>query len=327
MTTDRKVKKRGGYDPYLLLGVLFLMGMGVVLVYSASSMVAIKRFGSDTYFFNRQVVNVLIAILVLICCRHVPYSFYRTLAYPIIVIAFLSLLALYLPHVGHSVGGAKRWLKVFGMSFQPSEFARLGLIIYLAYSMSKKQERIKAFSIGFAPHAIVLGCFTTLIVMEPDFGMAAMITLLVWIMLFVGGVRLSYLFAAVMGMVPLAYHVLKHVEYARLRVFSVAGEELGLVGVCFITGLYFIILWRGFSIAMKAGDLFATFLATGLTAALGLQACVNAWVALGLLPTTGLTLPFVSYGGTSLVMCAAMIGILMNISARQAAEGGKPSMG
>ena len=379
MTIHRKVKKRGGYDPYLLLGVLFLMGIGVVMVYSASSMVAMKRFGSDTYFFNRQVVNVLVAILVLICCRHVPYSFYRILAYPIIVIAFLSLLALYLPHVGHSVGGAKRWLKIFGMSFQPSEFARLGLIVYLAYSMSKKQERIKAFSIGFAPHAIVLGCFTALIVMEPDLGMAAMITLLVWIMLFVGGVRLSYLFAAIMGLVPLAYHLLKHVEYARERVssfldpwqhqsdaayqlvhslmafgsggilgagignghqklfylpephtdfiFSVAGEELGLVGVCFITGLYFIILWRGFSIAMKAGDLFATFLATGLTAALGLQACVNAWVALGLLPTTGLTLPFVSYGGTSLVMCAAMIGILMNISARQAAEGGKESMG
>jgi len=379
MTAQRQAKKSGGYDPYLLLSVMLLLGIGLVLVYSASSMVAMKRFGSDTYFFNRQVVNALVAILALICCRYVPYPLYRILAYPIIVIAFMSLLALYLPHVGHSVGGAKRWLKVFGMSFQPSEFARLGLIIYLAYSMSKKQERIKAFSIGFAPHAIVLGCFTTLIVMEPDLGMAAMITLLVWIMLFVGGVRLSYLFAAIMGMVPLAYHVIKHVDYARERVssfldpwqqqsdaayqlvhslmafgsggifgrgignghqklfylpephtdfiFSVAGEELGLVGVCFITGLYFIILWRGFSIAMKASDLFATFLAIGLTAAIGLQACVNAWVALGLLPTTGLTLPFVSYGGTSLVMRAAMIGILMNISARQAAEGGKEPIG
>jgi cell division protein FtsW len=377
MITPRQAKKRSGYDPYLLLGVLLLMGIGMVLVYSASSIVAMKRFGSDTYFFNRQVVNVLVAILILICCRHVPYSFYRTLAYPIIAVAFLSLLALYLPHVGHSVGGARRWLKVFGVSFQPSEFARLGLIIFLAYSMSKKQERIKAFSIGFAPHAIVLGCFSALIVMEPDLGMAAMITLIVWIMLFVGGVRLSYLFAAIMGMVPLAYHVLQHVEYARERVssfldpwqhqsdaayqlvhslmafgsggifgagignghqklfylpephtdfiFSVAGEEIGLMGICFITGLYFMILWRGFSIAMKADDLFATFLATGLTAAIGLQACVNAWVALGLLPTTGLTLPFVSYGGTSLVMCAAMIGILMNISARQALEGGKES--
>jgi cell division protein FtsW len=235
--------------------------------------------------------------------------------------------------------------------------------------MSKKQERIKAFSIGFVPHAIVFACFTALIVMEPDFGMAAMITVIVWIMLFVGGVRLSYLFAAVIGLAPLAYFVLKHVEYARERImsfldpwqyqsdaayqlvhslmafgsggifgagmgngcqklfylpephtdfiFSVMGEELGLVGVCSITALYFIILWRGLSIAMKARDLFAAFLATGLAAALGLQVCVNAWVALGLLPTTGLTLPFVSYGGTSLVMCAAMIGILMNISARQ----------
>jgi cell division protein FtsW len=315
------------------------------------------------------VVNVLVALLVLMCCRHVPYSLYRTLAYPIIVVAFLSLLALYIPDVGHSAGGARRWLRVFGVSFQPSEFARLGLIIYLAYSMSKKQERIKAFSIGFAPHAIVFGCFTALIVMEPDFGMAAMITAIVWIMLFVGGVRLSYLFAAIVGMAPLAYFVIEHVDYARQRVmsfldpwqhqsdaayqlvhsliafgsggvfgagmgngyqklfylpephtdfiFSVLGEELGLLGVCAITVLYFVILWRGLSIAMKARDLFATFLATGLTAALGLQACVNAWMALGLLPTTGLTLPFISYGGTSLVICAAMIGMLMNISDRQ----------
>jgi cell division protein FtsW len=372
MTNEGQPKKNSGYDPFLLMGVLLLLGIGVVMVYSASSILAMKRFGSDTYFVSRQLVNVLVAILALICCRHVPYSIYKTLAYPIIVVAFLSLVALYLPHVGHAVGGARRWLRVLGVSFQPSEFARLGLIIYLAYSMSKKQEKIKAFSIGFVPHALVLGCFTAIIVMEPDFGMAAMICAIVWIMLFVGGVRLSYLFAGIAGMVPLAYYAIDQVEYIRERIlgflhpwqyqgeaayqlvhslmafgsggivgagvgngyqklfylpephtdfiFSVVGEELGLVGVCLIAGLYCIVLWRGFSIAMRASELFATFLATGLTAAIGLQACVNAWVALGLLPTTGLTMPFMSYGGSSLVVCAIMVGILMNISAQGAVE-------
>ena len=369
MTRDKQTKNRYGYDPFLLLSMVMLLGIGVVMVYSASSVIAMKRFGSDIYFFKKQAMHALVAILVLVCCRHVPYSCYRTLVYPILGIAFLSLMALYVPGVGHTVGGAKRWLRFFGVSFQPSEFTRLALIIYLAYSMSKKQERIKAFTIGFLPHVIVLGCLATLILMQPDFGMVAMIAVITWIMLFVGGARLSYLLGALVGMVPLAYYVLIHAGYRVKRlasfmdpwqcqsdagyqvvhslmafgsggilgtgigtgyqklfylpephtdfIFSVVGEELGLIGVCFVTGLYFVILWRGVVIAMKARGLFATFLATGLTAALGLQACINAGVTLGLVPTKGLTLPFVSYGGTSLVMNAVAVGILMNISARR----------
>jgi cell division protein FtsW len=368
MTRDKQTKNRYGYDPFLLLSMVMLLGIGVVMVYSASSVIAMKRFGSDIYFFKKQSLHALVAILVLVCCRHVPYSCYRTLVYPILGIAFLSLMALHVPGVGHTVGGAKRWFRFFGVSFQPSEFARVALIIYLAYSMSKKQERIKAFTIGFLPHVIVLGCLTTLILMQPDFGMVAMIAVITWIMLFVGGARLSYLLGALVGMVPLAYYVLIHAGYRVKRlasfmdpwqcqsdagyqvvhslmafgsggilgtgigtgyqklfylpephtdfIFSVVGEELGLIGVCFVTGLYFVILWRGVVIAMKARGLFATFLATGLTAALGLQACINAGVTLGLMPTKGLTLPFVSYGGTSLVMNAVAVGILMNISAR-----------
>jgi len=196
MTRKKQTNDRGGYDRFLLLGVLLLLGIGIVMVYSASSIVATKRFGSHTFFFYRHLVHALVAILVLVCCRYVPYSFYRTLVYPILGIALMSLIALYVPGVGHTVGGAKRWVRLFDVSFQPSEFARLALIIYLAYSMSKKQEKIKAFSVGFLPHAILFALFSILIVMQPDFGMAAMIALIVWIMLFVGGVRLSYLFAA-----------------------------------------------------------------------------------------------------------------------------------
>jgi cell division protein FtsW len=217
---------------------------------------------------------------------------------------------------------------------------------------------------------ILFVCFGLLIVMQPDFGMAAMIALIVWIMLFVGGVRLSYLFASLAAIAPLMYYLLIHAPYRLTRllsflnpwayqgdagyqivhslmafgsggvfgagigngyqklfylpephtdfIFSVVGEELGLVGVGFMLVLYAMILWRGIVIAVRARDLFATFLATGLTTGLGLQACINTGVALGLMPTKGLTLPFVSYGGTSLIMSAATIGILMNISARQA---------
>lgn len=370
MTTEKQTKDRGGYDAILLLGTLLLLGIGVVVVYSASSAVALKRFGSDTYFFKRQVVYALAAILVLMVCRHVPYHFYRRMTYPILAVAFLLLVAVYLPGVGHPVGGARRWLRVFGLSFQPSEFARLALIIYLAYSISKKQEKIKIFTIGFLPHVIVFGGLSALVVMQPDFGMAAMLTLVAWTMLFVAGVRLTNLFTALAGALPIVYYLLIHAGYRVRRlegfldpwkhqsdagyqivhslmafgsggimgtgigkgyqklfylpephtdfVFSVLAEELGLVGVCLVIGLYVMILWRGIVVATKIRDLFAIYLVVGLISALGLQVCVNIGVAMGLLPTKGLTLPFVSYGGTSLLINAAAIGILMNISARQA---------
>ncbi|NVM22386.1 MAG: putative lipid II flippase FtsW [Desulfobacterales bacterium] len=369
MTDDKLTKDRGGYDRFLLLAVLLLLGIGLVMVYSASSVVAAKRFGSDTYFFERQAAYALAAILLLICCRYVPYTFYMTMAYPLLGAALVLLVVLYVPGIGHEVGGAKRWLRFFGVSFQPSEFARLALIVYLAYSMTKKREKIKEFSIGFLPHAILFVCFTTMIVLQPDFGMAVIIALIVWTMLFLGGVRLCYLLPVLAAMAPIAYYVLIHAGYRLNRlasfldpwqhqsdagyqvvhslmafgsggifgagigngyqklfylpephtdfIFSVIGEELGLVGVCFVTGLYVIILWRGIVIAMRARDLFATFLAAGLTISLGLQVCINQAVALGLLPTKGLTLPFASYGGTSLVVNAVAVGILMNISARQ----------
>jgi cell division protein FtsW len=260
-------------------------------------------------------------------------------------------------------------VKPLGISFQPSELARLALIIYLAYSMSKKRDKIKAFSIGFLPHVIVFGCFTLLILQQPDFGMVAIIGFIVWIMMFVGGVRVTYLVGSLTVLLPLAYYILIHESY-RLRrltsfmdpwqhqsdagyqivhslmafgsggilgtgignsyqklfylpephtdfIFSVAGEELGLIGVCIVMSLYAVILWRGIIVALRTEDTFGCLLAAGITAAFGLQVWINISVAMGLLPTKGLTLPFLSYGGTSMVVNAVAIGILMNISARR----------
>ena len=177
--TGRKSPKRApvGYDGFLLASTLLLLGTGLVMVYSASSVIALDRFGCDAYFFKRQMVYALCAILTLMLCRHVPYPLYRKSAYPLLGAALLLLIAVFLPGVGHAVGGAKRWIRVFGVSFQPSEFAKLALIIYLAYSMNKKQDKLKMFSIGILPHAIVFGCFGVILLMQPDFGMAAMLGL------------------------------------------------------------------------------------------------------------------------------------------------------
>ena len=368
ISNNRTTKDSVGYDRILLFCVLLLLGIGVVFVYSASSMVAMNRFGSHTYFFYRQIVHVLLAVLAIICCRYVPYSAYKIMAYPILAVAFLLLVALYFPGIGHTAGGAKRWLRFSGVSFQPSEFARLALIIYLAYSLSKKQDRIKEFSIGFLPHVLVFCCFTLLIILQPDFGMVAIIGLIGGIMLFVGGVRLSYLLGGLAAALPLAYYLLIHSGYRLKRlatfmdpwqhqsdagyqivhslmafgsggilgagvgngyqklfylpephtdfILSVVGEELGLVGISVIVVLYLLVLWRGIVIALKAQDRFAMFLATGLTAAIGFQVAINAAVTLGLMPTKGLTLPFLSYGGSSMIVNAVAVGILLNIGAK-----------
>jgi len=355
------------YDLPLLFAVLFLIGTGIVMVYSASSALALKTFGSDLFFLKRQAVFALIGIVTLIVCCRIPLPVYRTMTYPLLALAFLLLVLIQTTGLGFSAGGSTRWLRVGGFTLQPSEPARLALILYLAYSMSKKQPRIKTFSIGFLPHIIVLALFSVVILIQPDFGSVVILAVITWIMLFVGGARLLHLSSAFAALLPIFYLLMINAEY-RLRrimsfldpwqyptdegyqvvhslmafgtgglfgtgignsyqklfylpephtdfIFSVVGEELGLLGVMVILGLYGIILWRGTHIARNADSTFAMILSTGITVAVLLQVCINMGVALGLLPTKGLTLPFLSYGGSSLIVNMASMGILMNIGA------------
>jgi len=355
------------YDVQLLFPVLLLVGFGIVMVYSASSAVAIKKYDSHYFFLKKQALFALVGICALAACRHVPYRFYRRLAYPLLVTALLLLAAVLLSPLGVSAGGSSRWLGLGPLRFQPSEFARFALIVYLAYSLEKKADRIKEFSIGFVPHVAVLGLVAALILKQPDFGSAAILAVLTWLMMFVGGVRLFYLGSSclLLGLAGAYFISLAGYRMRRLLsfldpwqhsadagyqivhslmafgaggwwgagigngyqklfylpephtdfIFSVIGEEVGLVGVLAIIVLYLMIIWKGIRIARQAPDLFGSYLAIGLTAALGLQICINMAVTLGLLPTKGLTLPFLSYGGTSLVLNMAVIGVLMNIAA------------
>lgn len=353
------------YDVGLLFPVLFLVGIGIVMVYSASSALALKKFGSDFYFLKKQALFSLVGIVALVMCRHFPYRLLKPLAYPILLVAIGLLCIVHIPGLGVNVGGATRWIRIFGFSFQPSEFARLALVIYIAYSMSRKIDEIHDFYIGFLPHLIVLGIFTALIIIQPDFGAIVILGAITWIMLFVGGVRVIHLGGVLLFLFPFIYLFMVNAAYRTRRlmsfmdpwqystdagyqtvhslmafgsggiwgtgigkgvqklfylpephtdfIFSVIGEELGLVGVMVILLLYAIILYRGISIARNARDEFGAYIAVGITTAIGLQICINMGVALGLLPTKGLTLPFLSYGGSSLLMSMASIGILMNI--------------
>ena len=366
--TAKAPRQSINYDIQLLFPVLFLVGIGIVMVYSASSALALKKFGSGYYFLKKQAIFALLGIVVLVTCRHFPYRLYRSLTYPFLVFSVILLAAIKLSGFGYSAGGSARWLRFGAFSFQPSEFVRFALVIYLAYSMDKKKDKLQDFYVGFMPHILVLGILSALILIQPDFGSVLILGAVTWIMLFVGGVRLLHLFSALMVILPILGYFMISAEYRIKRlmtflnpwkypsdagyqvvhslmafgtggiwgtgigngyqklfylpephtdfIFSVIGEELGLMGVLIILGLYVLIFWRGIWIARNTEDSFGAFMAVGLPAAIGLQVCVNMGVALGLLPTKGLTLPFLSYGGSSLLMNMAAIGILMNIEAK-----------
>ncbi len=382
---DKVRKEPGGneqvlkYDVMLLFPVLFLVGIGIVMVYSASSALALKKYGTDLYFLKKQAAFSLVGFLVLMACRHIPYDVYRFLAYPILTCAVLLLVAVKISGLGHSAGGAERWLRIAGFTFQPSEFAKPAIVIYLAYSMNKKADLMNTFSVGFIPHVVIFGVLAALILIQPDFGSVVILGMITWIMLFIGGARILHMLASLLVLAPVAvagvimapyrfnrllsflnpweYHTDEGYQivhslmafgtgglwgtgigkgYQKLFylpephtdfIFSVIGEELGLIGVVLILGLYIMIFWRGIQIALETKDTFGSLMATGLTTVIGLQVCVNMGVALGLLPTKGLTLPFLSYGGTSLIFSMASVGILMNISAQRYKTDGVGSFG
>ena len=356
------------YDLGLLFPVLLLVGMGIVMVYSASSALALDKFGSDYFFLKRQAMFSLVGIVVLVGFSYIPFRLYRLLVYPALLTGIGMLAAVVFSGWGVTAGGSARWLQLGPLRFQPAELARLALIVYLAYSMSKKDELLRDFYVGFLPHMLVLGLLLLLLMAQPDFGSVVIFAALTWIMLFVGGCRLSHLFGLILLLAPMIWLFMTQAEYRVRRlmsfwnpwehsadagyqivhsfmafgtggitgagigkgyqklfylpephtdfIFSVIGEELGLIGVLIVIILYAIMLMRGIRIARQAQDPFGAFLAMGITVAIGLQVCINMGVTLGLLPTKGLTLPFLSYGGTSLLINMAAVGIMMNIGAR-----------
>jgi len=360
--------EREGVDLIMLLAVLALVGLGMVMVYSSSAVFAAARYGSATFFLERNLVYLTVGLVALYVGWRLDYGFYHRVSYPMLAGIFLLLLALLVPGLGTRVDGATRWFHIAGVSLQPSEPAKFALVVYLAYSLAKKRDSVKLFSVGFLPHLCVAGLMGILVLRQPDLGTAAILGLVTLLLLFVAGTKLSYIVVSLLAAAPLAYQLIVGTPW-RLRrllafldpwayrqdagyqiseslisigsgglyglglgdgkqklfflpaahtdfVFAIVGEELGLVGMAAVVALILVVVVRGLRAALRARDLFGTYLAFGITSVFGFQALLHIAVVLGLVPTKGITLPLVSYGGSALVTMMFCMGVLLNIAAR-----------
>jgi cell division protein FtsW len=358
---------------YLWVGVtLALVIFGIFMVYSASAHLAARRYHNSFYFAQKQLGFAFFGFMVMICFRFVPYQRFQKWVYWLLGASLLTLILVLIPGIGSRMGGASRWFRLGGISFQPAEFSKLILVIFLAYSMTRHRDEMKDLRKGFLFHVGVVGGFILLVLLEPDLGMAITMVLITGIMLFVGGVRIKHLVFSIVPMIPLAYFLVWRVPYRRLRVlsyldpwkdplgagfhlkhsflafgsggfwgkglggsqqklfylpephtdfiFSIVGEEFGFVGVFIIASLYLVLIFKCLRLALRVKDLFGVYLVVGITVMIGFQALINILVVMGLLPTKGMTLPFLSYGGSSLLLNMICVGILLNLTAQYQGE-------
>lgn len=352
------------WDGWLLIVVCALLGIGVVMVYSASAITATWNFGDSTFFLKRQVTYVILGFVMLIMGLKIDYRWYQRLVYPILLTTITLLLLVVF--IGTTVGGATRWIRIASFNVQPAEIAKVTLVFVLAYSMAKKQDKITSFSVGFVPHVLLVFFIIGLLLLQPDFGSSVLITCLMGAMLVFAGTRLIYIISGIVIAGAGAFFLISQSEYRMKRILafmdpwshqdSIAyqltesmisigsgglsgrglgeglgklgfvpelhtdfvgtaiAEELGFIGIAVVLVLYTLIMWRGFLIAIRARDYFGRYVAFGLTFMITLQAGVNLCVITGLVPTKGLTLPLISFGGSSLLMSMFAVGVLLNIS-------------
>jgi cell division protein FtsW len=361
-----KKRPHYNYDPVILIAVLLLIGIGLVAVFSASSILAEDRYGDHYYYFRRQIIFCLLGLMLMILAKNINYLLYRRLVYLFLGSSLILLILLLVPGLGYKVGGAQRWFRFGFLSMQPSEVAKLSLAFFLAYSMNKNVENMGSFSHGLFPHLFVAAIVITLILLQPDLGTAIIIGMWVLILLFIGGVNLGQLLVLTGLLTPVVFYMISHTAYRLNRwwaflnpwqdphgfgfqiihsflafgsgglsgvglgnskqklfylpephtdfILSIIAEEIGFIGVSILLILFAVVVIRGIGIALNAPELFGTYLALGISCMLAVQVIVNVGVVMALLPTKGLTLPFISYGGSSLIVNLIGMGILMNIS-------------
>jgi cell division protein FtsW len=357
-----------GYDLIIMLMVIALTCFGVVMVYSSSSIMAVKKFHDEFYFLKRQMIYLVLGMGVMWWAMRVDYHIWKKAAVPILIVCLVLLGLVFIPGIGGSAGGSSRWIRLPGFSLQPAELAKIAFIMYMAYSLDKKQDKVKFFSTGFLPYMVVLAVMLMFLLKQPDLGSSLTLGAVAMIMLFAAGTRLSYILSMALLALPFLYYAVMHVDYRRRRImaflnpwedptntgfqiiqswiavgtgglfgqglgegkqkmfylpeahtdfiFSVVSEELGFVGFMVITAMFFLLVQRGIRVALYAEDNFGRSLAFGISTLIGLEAFVNVAVVTGLFPTKGMALPFISYGGSSLIITLFAMGILLNISSR-----------
>ena len=355
-------------DRILLILVMGLVGFGLIMIYSASGIIALKNYGDSFYFLKKQIIWTVIATVAMLLISKVDTDIWKRLPLPLMVISFIFLLLVITPGIGSQINNAKRWFRFGPLSFQPSELAKLSVIIYLAAYLAKKDEKIRDFFDGFLPPLVLVGIMFLLIIAEPDFGTALVIGIGSAAMLFIGGARMSHILGVFLSFIPVALALVMNMGYRRNRItaflnpweysstvgyqivqsflsfgnggifgtgvgegrqklfflpeahtdfiFAVVGEELGFIGGSAVTILFLLFLWRCFRIIKSHWGYFEGYLSAGISIFIGIQILFNLCVVTGLFPTKGIALPFLSFGGTSLLTNMIMVGILYAISGR-----------
>lgn len=352
-------------DAWLFTAVAALVGIGLVMIFSASSATAYTEHGDVAYYAKRQLLWLVIGLFPAYAAYRMDYRKLKPFAPYLLVAAVVGLMLVYVPHIGLGANGGRRWIGFASLSLQPSEFAKLALIVYLAAVMSSHGERIRSLVSGIVPFCVPVVLLALLVLKEPDMGTASLLVLIAFAMFFAAGARLEHLGLAVMVTVPLAAFAVLASPYKRARVFafldpwkdpqntgfhivqsllalgsggifgvglgasrakyfylpeqytdfifSVLGEELGLLGTLAVIGFFVVVAYRAVRIALAAPDRFGYFLAIGGMAMIVLQAFVNIGVVTSSWPVTGVPLPFISFGGSSLIVNLIAVALIANV--------------
>ncbi|MBF0358647.1 MAG: putative lipid II flippase FtsW [Magnetococcales bacterium] len=359
-------KNLGNIDIWLAAIAFLLLIFGLVMVFSASSPIALRKFNDPTYYALRNGLFALIGLIVMAIISRTPVPVIRQLGLVGFWVTMVLLVVALIPGVGLEGGGARRWINLKFFTLQPSEPFKVMLVIYIAHLLAEKPDRVQNLKDGIAPILAVFAIATTLLLAEPDFGTTVISGAIVIGMIFIAGVPTAWVVSLIAGAIPLAIAGVVMAPYRFRRVtsfldpwddpldsdfqlvqsllsfgngglhgtglgegqqkqfylpeahtdfiFAIIGEELGLFWIFFVILLFALLVWRAFAIARLSNDLFVRLSASGLSILLGSEAIANMGVVMGLLPPKGLTLPLVSYGGTSLVITLGAIGMLLAFS-------------
>ena len=356
----------GGMDQLFLFAVVALVAIGLVMVFSASSVTSLEDYGDKFHFFKRQVFFAFLGALAMLFFTIVDYRRLEVLATPFLLLAFLLLILVYIPGVGVTVRGATRWIQFGPFRLTPSAVAEFAMILFLAHSLSANHSSRGSFKEHVLPHLIILAGVFFLVLKQPDLSSAIILSVVSMVIIAIAYENLRHIAALIgMGLLGVAflvasdpmrmkrmlafvnpwadrygagYHVIQSIlalgaggfsgvglgqsrqkfEYLPDEftdfIFAVIGEELGFAGAIIVIALFGILVWRGIRASLAAPDLFGMLLGFGLTCAIGFQSWLNIAVVVGCMPTTGVALPFISYGGTSLLLFMAAAGVVLNIS-------------
>lgn len=353
-------------DFWLIICIVSLLAIGLVMVYSAGSVLAFRQYGDSFYFVKRQLLFAGLGLAAMFFTANVDYRIWRNYAKYILIFCFILLIIVLIPGVGVVRGGARSWLGISSFGIQPSEFMKLGMILFLAKWLGKNPDAIKNFTSGLLPPLALMGTAFALIMLQPDLGTGTVMMGASMLIIFTAGARMKHLlllglgglvgFAGLIAAAPYrlqritafldpwsdplgsGYQILQSLyaigpgglgglglgmsrqKYSYVPepqtdfIFSILAEELGFIGGLIVLMLFLMLVWRGMRVAMTIPDAFGSLLGVGIVGMVAVQVIINIGVVIGLMPVTGITLPLISYGGSSLTLMLTALGILLNLS-------------